>query len=140
MPGSLNRVILLGNLGRDAEVKHTPNGTSVANFTLATERRWKDKNSGEWKSETDWHRIVAWRVDGVAPFLLKGKAVLVEGRLQTRSYEDKSGEKRYVTEVVADNLVLAGARDASSGESQPRGCGTAAREVSRDPRDEEMPF
>ena len=108
MPRSLNRCTLLGHLGKDAEVKATAGGVSVANFTMATERRWKDKASGEWKSETDWHRIVFWRCESVAQYLTKGKAVLVEGRLQTRSYDDKAGEKRYVTEVVAENLILLG--------------------------------
>jgi len=140
MSRSLNRVTLLGHLGKDAEVKHTPNGTSVGNFSIATERRWKDKNSDEWKSETDWHRITAWRVDGVAPYLLKGKAVLVEGRLQTRSY-DKDGEKRYVTEVVADNIILLGGKDADSGESRPRGGAGSGRQASQDPSDDsDVPF
>ena len=141
MPRSLNRVTLLGHLGKDAEVKHTPAGISVANFSLATSRRWKDKNSEEWKEETDWHRIVAWRVDGIAPFLLKGKALLVEGRLQTRSYEDKSGEKRYVTEVVADNLILLGARDADSCDSRPRGANGGGGVAPQDPPDDsDAPF
>jgi single-strand DNA-binding protein len=108
MPRSLNRVTLLGHLGQDAETKTTGSGVSVANFSLATSRRWKDQKSGEWKEETDWHRIVFWRADAVSNFLTKGKAVLIEGRLQTRSYEDKGGEKRYVTEVVAENLILLG--------------------------------
>ena len=107
MARSLNRVTLLGNLGQDADVKSTGSGVSVASMSIATERRWKDKNSDEWKSETDWHRVTLWRCEGVAKFLTKGKSVLVEGRLQTRSY-DKDGEKRYVTEVIADNVILLG--------------------------------
>jgi single-strand DNA-binding protein len=132
MPRSLNRVILLGHLGGNAEIKTTGSGVSVANFSLATERRWKDQKSGEWKSETDWHRIVFWRAENVANFLTKGKAVLVEGRLQTRSYEDKSGEKRYVTEVVADNLILLGpnAQGASAEQHGPPAGAT----------DEDVPF
>lgn len=108
MPRSLNRVTILGHLGGNAEIKHTGSGVAVANFSLATERRWKDKQSGEWKSETDWHRIVLWRAEAVGQYLTKGRAVLIEGRLQTRNYEDRSGEKRYVTEVVADTLILLG--------------------------------
>ncbi len=133
MPRSLNRVTLLGHLGKDAEIKHTPSGLSVANFSIATERRWKDQQSGEWKSETDWHRIQAWRVDGVGQFLTKGKAVLVEGRLQTRSYDDKDGVKRYVTEVVAENLILLGAGNADSERSGQRGEAGSGRAAPQHP-------
>jgi single-strand DNA-binding protein len=107
---SVNKVILLGHLGRDAETKYTPNGTARCTFSLATSRRWKDLQTGEWKEETDWHNIVLWRSENVAPHLQKGKQVYVEGRLQTRSWEDKDGNKRYSTEVVADNLILLGGR------------------------------
>ncbi len=103
---SVNKVILLGHLGKDAETKFTPSGASVTNFTLATNRRWKDQATGEWKEETDWHRCTLWRSENVATYLLKGKQVYIEGRLQTRSYEDKDGQKRYVTEVVCDDLIL----------------------------------
>jgi single-strand DNA-binding protein len=103
---SVNKVILVGHLGKDAETKFTPSGSAVTNFTLATNRRWKDQQSGEWKEETDWHRIVAWRMENVANYLLKGKQIYVEGRLQTRSYDDKDGRKVYVTEVVADDVIL----------------------------------
>lgn len=105
---SVNKVILLGHLGKDAETKFTSSGTAVSNFTVATNRRWKDQQTGEWKEETDWHRVVMWRSDNVSNYLLKGKQVYVEGRLQTRSYEDKDGQKRYVTEVVCDDLILLG--------------------------------
>jgi single-strand DNA-binding protein len=103
---SLNKVMLIGNLGKDAETRFTPSGTAVTNFTVATSRRWKDQQSGEWKEETDWHDVVLWRSENVSQYLQKGKQVLVEGRLQTRSWEDQSGNKRYRTEVVADNLIL----------------------------------
>lgn len=108
MAKSVNKVILLGNLGKDAETKFTPSGTAVSNFTLATSRRWKDQQTGEWKEETEWHRIVLWRSENVSNYLLKGKQVYIEGRIQTRSYEDKEGQKRYVTEVVCDELILLG--------------------------------
>ena len=98
----------MGHLGADAEVKYTAGGVAVANFSLATSRRWKDKQTGEWREETDWHRVVLWRAGEVSRYLTKGRAVLVEGRLQSRSYEDRAGEKRYVTEVVAENVVLLG--------------------------------
>jgi single-strand DNA-binding protein len=103
---SLNKVMLIGNLGKDAETRFTPGGASVTNFTLATSRRWKDQQSGEWKEETDWHDIVLWRSENLAQYLLKGKQVFVEGRLQTRSWEDQNGNKRYRTEVIAENLIL----------------------------------
>ena len=112
---SINKVILLGHLGKDAETKFTPSGVAVTNFTLATSRRWKDQQSGEWKEETEWHRVVMWRSENVSNYLLKGKQIYVEGRLQTRSWEDKDGQKRYTTEVVVDDLILLGGRGDSAG-------------------------
>ncbi len=103
---SVNKVILLGHVGKDAETKFTPSGTAKTSFTLATNRRWQDKQSGEWKEETDWHNITLWKMEGIANYLLKGKQVYVEGRISTRSYEDKDGKKNYFTEVVADNVIL----------------------------------
>jgi single-strand DNA-binding protein len=107
---SVNKVILLGRLGKDAETKFTPSGLSISKFTLATNRSTKDQSSGEWKELTDWHNIVVWRTEHVANFLLKGKQVYLEGRLETRNYEDKEGQKKYFTEVIceAQNLVLLG--------------------------------
>ncbi|HLK49452.1 MAG TPA: single-stranded DNA-binding protein [Bryobacteraceae bacterium] len=112
---SVNKVILLGHLGKDAETKFTPSGVARSTFTIATNRRWKDQQSGEWKEETDWHNVVLWRSENLANYLLKGKQVYVEGRLQTRNYEDKDGQKRYMTEVVCDDLVLLGGRGDSAG-------------------------
>ncbi len=103
---SVNKVILIGHLGRDAETKFTPGGAAVTRFSVATNRRWKDKDSGEWKEETDWSNVVLWRSENLANYLTKGKQVYVEGRLQTRSYEDKDGKKVYATEVVADDVIL----------------------------------
>ncbi len=103
---SVNKVILIGHLGKDAETKFTQGGTARTTFTLATNRRWKDQQSGEWKDETDWHNVVLWRSENLANYLQKGKQVYVEGRLQTRNYEDKDGRKVYVTEVVAEDLIL----------------------------------
>ncbi len=113
--GSVNKVILVGNLGRDAETKFTPSGASVTNFSLATARRWKDQASGEWKEQTQWHRIVYWRAENVANYLLKGKQVYVEGHLETRNYDDKDGKKVYITEVICDHLVLLGGRQDGGG-------------------------
>lgn len=112
---SVNKVILLGHLGKDAETKFTPNGVARSNFTVATNRRWKDQQSGEWKEITDWHNIVLWRSENVANYLLKGKQVYVEGRLESRSWEDKEGQKKYITEVVCDDLILLGGRGGDSG-------------------------
>jgi single-strand DNA-binding protein len=107
---SVNKVILLGHLGKDAETKFTPSGVAKTSFTLATNRRWKDQQSGEWKEITDWHNVVLWRSENVSNYLLKGKQVYVEGRLESRSWEDKEGQKRYITEVVADDVILLGGR------------------------------
>ena len=112
---SVNKVILLGNLGKDAETRFTPQGTARTTFSIATSRRWKDQQTGEWKEETDWHNIVLWRSENVSSYLTKGKKVYVEGRLQSRSYDDKDGNKKYVTEVVADDLILLGGRDDHGG-------------------------
>ena len=112
---SLNKVMLIGHLGKDAETRHTQSGTAVTNFTLATSWRTKNQQTGEWKEETDWHDIVMWRAENVAPYLQKGKQVFIEGRLQTRSWEDQSGAKRYKTEVVAENLILLSSRGGDAG-------------------------
>lgn len=105
---SVNRVTLLGNIGKDAETKFTPSGISRTTFTIATNRRVKDQQTGDWKDEVDWSNVVLWRSENVANYLLRGKQVYVEGRLSTRSYDDKDGNKRWVTEVVADEVILLG--------------------------------
>lgn len=127
---SVNRVTIIGVLGRDAETKFIPSGTSVTTFLVATERRWKDNASGEYKSETDWHNITLWRSEKLAEYLTKGKQVYVEGRLQTRSYEDKEGKKVYKTDVVAEEVILLGGNPGGRSEesSAPR---SAARPTGR---------
>ena len=105
---SVNKVIVLGHLGKDAETNFTQSGVAVTKFSVATSRRWKDSQSDEWKEETDWHNVVLWRSENLANYLTKGKQVYVEGRLQTRSYEDRDKVKRYVTEIVADEVILLG--------------------------------
>jgi single-strand DNA-binding protein len=107
---SVNKVLLIGNLGRDAEAKFTPSGVSVTKFAVATTRSWKDQQSNEWKEETNWTNVVLWRQENLAQYLTKGKQVYVEGRLQSRSYDDKDGKKVYTTEVVADEVILLGGR------------------------------
>jgi len=112
---SVNKVILIGHLGKDAETKFTPNGTARTTFTLATSRRWKDQASGEWKEITDWHNIVLWRAENLSNYLQKGKQVYIEGRIENRSWEDKEGQKRYITEIVSEELILLGGRGGDSG-------------------------
>src|SRR2546423_15618323 len=117
MAKSVNKVILIGNLGKDPEVKFTPSGTAVAKFSLATNERFKDK-SGEWQDRTEWHSIVAWQrlAEIVGEYVKKGSKVYIEGSLRTSSWEDKqSGEKKYRTEIVAQDLVLLGGRGEGSG-------------------------
>ena len=107
----VNKVILVGRLGRDPEVRYTPSGAAVANFTVATSEEWKDKNTGDKQERTEWHRVVAWRRLGeiCGEYLHKGSQVYVEGRLQTRSWDDRDGNKRYTTEIVAQVMQMLGA-------------------------------
>ncbi len=127
MARGLNKVMLIGNLGKDAETRYTPNGAAVTNFSLATARSLKDPQTGEWKDATDWHDVVVWRAEKIADYLTKGRQVYVEGRLQTRSWEDQNGQKRYRTEVVADSfgLMLLGGREGGGGDFS-RGGGASA--------------
>ncbi|HET8546587.1 MAG TPA: single-stranded DNA-binding protein [Bryobacteraceae bacterium] len=118
---SVNKVILLGRLGKDAETKFTPSGVARTVFTLATDYRYKDKQTGDWKDEVDWHNVVLWRSENVANYLTKGKQVYVEGRLTTRSYDDKDGNKRYITEVVAEDVILLGGRGDGGGAREEYG-------------------
>lgn len=107
--GSVNKVILIGNLGRDPEVRYTPNGLAVANITIATSEVWKDKQSGENQERTEWHRVVMYQrlAEIAGEYLRKGSKVYVEGRLQTRKWQDKNtGQDRYTTEIVADSLQM----------------------------------
>src|SRR5579872_2849741 len=120
---SVNKVILIGNLGKDPEVKYTPSGTPVAKFTLATNERYKDKD-GQWQDRTEWHNIVAWQrtAEIAGEYLKKGRSVYIEGRLQTHSWDDKtSGQKKYMTEIVVSDLVLlGGGREAGEGSTAGR--------------------
>lgn len=110
----VNRVILIGRLGRDPELRHTQNGQAVANFTIATSERWKDKD-GERQEKTEWHMIVAWGklAEICSEYLSKGRQVFVEGRIQSREWEDKEGEKRRTTEIVAQTVQMLGSRSES---------------------------
>lgn len=114
----INKVILIGHLGRDPEVRSTASGTKVANFTVATNRRWTDRESGQRNEETEWHRIVCWArlADIAEQYLRRGRQIYVEGRLQTRSWEDRqTGEKRWTTEVVCENFQMLGSRGDGGG-------------------------
>ena len=114
---SVNKVILIGNLGRDPEVRYTPNGNAVCNVTLATTRTWKGKESGEKQEETEWHRIVFYdRLAEIAgEYLKKGRSIYVEGRLKTRKWTDKEGKDNYTTEVIAQEMNMLGSREGAGG-------------------------
>ncbi len=121
---SVNKVILVGNLGRDPEVRYSPDGAAICNVSIATTSQWKDKTSGERREETEWHRVVFYnRLAEIAgEYLRKGRAVYVEGRLKTRKWQDKdTGADRYSTEIVADQMQMLGGRD--SGGDAPMGGG-----------------
>src|SRR3954463_2363361 len=108
--GSVNKVILVGNLGRDAELRYTPGGAPVATLNLETTEVWNDKNSGQKQEKTEWHRIVLWgkSAESLSEYLTKGKQIYVEGRLQTRKWQDKDGNDKYTTEIRGDRIVLLG--------------------------------
>ena len=119
--GSVNKVILVGNLGRDIELRYTKGGTAVATLNMATTDTWNDKN-GQRQEKTEWHRIVLWgkTAESLSEYLVKGKQIYVEGRLQTRQWDDRDGNKRYTTEIRSDRLVLlgGGGRETFPGDGQ----------------------
>ncbi len=163
---SVNKVILVGNLGRDPETRFSPDGAAICNVSLATTSQWKDKTSGERKEETEWHRVVFYnRLAEIAgEYLKKGRSIYVEGRLKTRKWQDKEGQDRWSTEIVADQMQMLGSREdggggggggygrqrqespsesaatASSGSSGSRGGGGASRGGSFDDSDDDIPF
>ena len=130
---SVNKVILIGNLGRDPEMRTFPDGGSLCNVTLATTRSWKDKNSGERVEETEWHRIVFRdRLAEIAgEYLKKGKQVYIEGRLKTRKYTDKDGVEKYTTEVIASDMTMLGSREGMGGGDEGGGGGGYSRPAAR---------
>ena len=115
--GTVNRVILVGNIGKDAEVRYTTGGAAVSTLSLATTEVWNDKSSGQKQEKTEWHRVVVWgkQAETLSEYLTKGRQIYVEGRLQTRQWDDRDGNKRYTTEVRSDRVVLLGGRGASAG-------------------------
>ena len=119
---SVNKVILIGNLGKDPEVRYTPSGSAICNVRIATSRQWKDKTSGEKQEETEWHRVVFYdRLAEIAgEYLKKGRSVYVEGRLKTRKWTDKDGADKYTTEVIAAEMQMLGGRDAGGDDASQR--------------------
>jgi single-strand DNA-binding protein len=134
---SVNKVILVGNVGRDPEIRYTQGGTPVANFSLATTDRFKNR-SGEMEERTEWHRIVAWGrlAEICGEYLQKGKQIYIEGRLQTRDWEDKEGGKRYTTEVIAQTMQMLGRRGDTEGRAS---AGVARGEAAPEPVADESP-
>src|SRR6476646_7736011 len=128
--GSVNKVILVGNLGRDAELRYTPGGAAVATLNMATTEVWNDK-AGQRQEKTEWHRVILWgkSAESLTEYLTKGKQIYVEGRLQTRQWDDKDGNKRYTTEIRGDRIVLLGGGGGrSGGGGMSRGGGGASEE------------
>ncbi|MGM0552912.1 MAG: single-stranded DNA-binding protein [Pseudomonadota bacterium] len=126
MARGVNKVILLGNLGADPEKRETPNGVTVTNLRLATSEQWTDKNSGEKRENTEWHRVVMFGrlADIAAQYLSKGSQVYIEGRIQTRKWQDQSGNDRYTTEIVANDMQLLGGRGGGADQDPGYGGGT----------------
>ena len=147
MSGSVNKVILIGNLGKDPDVRHLENGATVANFPIATSENYKDRKTGEKVSQTEWHNIVVWRglADITERYLKKGDKVYIEGKLRTRSWQDQDGNTKYTTEVVADNLTMLGKSpdNSTSPPSQPAAAtsSTTQNEAFSGPDDsDDLPF
>ena len=140
---SVNKVILVGNLGADPETKYMPNGDAVANIRLATTESWKDKASGEKREITEWHRVVLYRKLGeiAGQYLKKGSTVYIEGRIRTRKWTDKEGQERYTTEIEANEMqMLGGKQSGESAPSQPQRNAQGATKASIGDMDDEIPF
>lgn len=144
MARGVNRVILIGHLGQDPEIRHMPNGTAVANVSIATTESWKDKNSGEKQDRTEWHRVVffARLAEIVGEYLRKGSQVYVEGRLQTRKWQDKNGQDRYTTEIVASEMQMLGGKGSGGDRADDAGTPTGGGDqAARDEGfDDDIPF
>lgn len=144
---SVNKAILVGHLGSDPEVRYTAGGSAVATFNIATNERWTDRTTGDKQERTEWHRIVAWGklAEICGQYLTKGKQVYIEGRLQTRSWDDRDGNKRYTTEIVANNMVMLGGGSGKGvaahddGEPAPNNR-EPGESRNRGPSDDDIPF
>ena len=147
MAGSVNKVILVGNLGADPEIRRTQDGRPIANFSIATSESWRDKNTGERRERTEWHRVVCFN-EGlckvIEQYVKKGSKVYVEGQLQTRKWQDQSGQDRYTTEIVANEMQMLGGRagaGAPASSDDSRGFGSAEPSTAREPAlDDDIPF
>ena len=140
MARGINKVIIIGNLGNDPEVKYMPNGGAVANVTIATSESWKDKNTGEQQEKTEWHRVVFFRrlAEIVGEYLKKGSKVYIEGKLQTRKWQDKDGNDRYTTEIIAHEMQML---DSRRGDKERPASGSTARQpADTDDFDDDIPF
>ena len=138
----VNKVILIGNLGKDPELRYTGSGTAVCNFSIATTEKWRDQQSNEMKERTEWHNIVLWGRQGenAKEYLQKGSPVYIEGRIQTRSYDDKEGNKRWITEIVGQRMQFLGRRGdtARDDNSAPPPADAAAQPMADE--DDDLPF
>lgn len=136
MAGSVNKVILIGNLGQDPEIKSFQNGGRIANLRIATSESWKDKNTGEKKEKTEWHRVVFFKglAEVVGEYLKKGSQIYVEGKLRTRKWTDKEGIDRYTTEIVAQEMQMLGKKAGNDVQNAPRG------DVPPADQDDDVPF
>jgi len=143
MARGVNKVILVGNLGADPEVKYMPNGNAVANVTIATSESWKDKQSGEQKDKTEWHRVVFFRrlAEIAGEYLKKGSQIYIEGKLQTRKWQDKNGNDRYTTEIIANEMQMLGGRGGGSADfGAASSAATPAPAATVDEFDDDIPF
>src|SRR5512139_2557537 len=142
MAGGVNKVILVGNLGADPDMRYTPSGQGVCELRVATSESWNDKN-GQRQERTEWHRVVVWgkRAEVCSKYLSKGRQVYVEGRIQTRTYDDKDGVKRYITEIIANDVQFLGGKGGGGGDSAPAdtGGGVDTTQFGRGP-DDDIPF
>lgn len=144
--GTVNKAIVVGNLGRDAEIRYTSGGAAVSTLSIATTDVWTDRTSGQRQERTEWHRVVLWgkQAESLKDYLLKGRTIYVEGRLQTRQWDDRDGNKRYTTEIRADRVVLLGGGRAGGGggedfgdrDTAPTGQAPAPPELTED----DIPF
>ena len=139
MSNGLNKVLIIGNLGSDPEIKYTQAGSPVANLSVATSERWKDKNTGEQKEQVEWHRVVIFgRLAEIAEqYLKKGSKIFVEGKLQTRDWEDSEGKKRYTTEVVAREMTML---DSKGDSMESSSSASSASKPNNDKFEEDIPF
>jgi single-strand DNA-binding protein len=148
MARGINKVIIVGNLGNDPETRYMPSGSAVTNITVATNESWKDKATGEQKDRTEWHKVAMFNrlAEIAAEYLRKGSQVYIEGKLRTRKWQDKSGQDRWTTEIVADEMQMLGGRGGAGGGSAPMGSSQDSGPASAPPQsgpddfDDDIPF